>query len=284
LTNHKYKHTVAIGSQKKQMTGFDQSSNRQANLEREEREQRFAALADFANLGETPDDWRRFRSKHPHFFPETPSGWDRLGFQNLTEWLYTWAESWAKEREQLIAQTGDQNLAAIETPLLWYRDRLRAVWTGSDPDGANLKVLYGFEKEASGLGALGALILPGAVPGQPPGFANTLGGLPKGQQVVIPDNIPGLPEGQPFHMTGRIGWKFGCTLQQAVYELMQSRWRMKVCPVCNKFFVASKTAQKHCSPECYRAKKEKQSLDYYYSVGQFRRQERHEGRKKKRGK
>jgi hypothetical protein len=265
-------------NQKKQQTGDGKSSNRQATLERE---QRFLALADFANLGDTPEDWRRFRANHPHFFPETPSGWDRPGFRNLTEWLYTAAESWSKEQAQLIAQTGQQELAGIKTPLLWYRDRLRYVWLGDDPDGANLMVLYGFEKEASGRGKLGAFIRPEAVPGQSPGIANTLAGLPRGQQVVTPDDIAGLPEGQPFHMTGRIGWKFGCTLQQAVYELMQSRWRMKVCPECSKFFVASKTAQKHCSPECYRAKKEKQSLDYYYREGQFRRQERREGRRKK---
>jgi len=223
-------------------------------------------------MGDKPEDWRAFRATHPHFFPETPSGVDRPGFRNTSEWIYVFTEKWEKESAELIATTGRQELKGIKTPLYWYRDRLRYVWLRDDPDGKNLMVLLGFEQEAGGAG--GAMIRPFFAPGHRPGSGDTLGGLPKGRQVVRPDAIEGLPEGQPtVQMSGRIEWEFGCALQQAVYELMQSRWRAKVCPVCNRFFVAAKTAQKHCSPECYRMKKEKESLEYYHREGKYKRAE-----------
>ena len=123
------------------------------------------------------------------------------------------------------------------------------------------------------------------MPGQKPGSEETVGGLPKGKQVVKPDNIEGLPEGHPtVHMTGRLEWTFGNTLQHGVYELMQNRWRAKVCPECGRYFIAQKTAQKHCSPKCYQEKKHKGSLDYYYRQGKDRREERRELEERKRKK
>ncbi len=106
-------------------------------LARQERDLQLDALADFASLGDVPDDWRRFREKHPQFFPE---------------WLYATAE--ARAAEGLVKESG------AETPLLLYRDMLRAVWSRNDPDGNCLKFLLGFEQEAAAGGLRFAVVRP----------------------------------------------------------------------------------------------------------------------------
>jgi hypothetical protein len=262
---------------------FMQVSNRQAE---EEREQRFESLADFANMGDDPRDWGSFCSKHPHFFPQVSSGSNKFGFRNLTEWIYAAAYEWAKTMEEVARP---EVRAHVLTPLLWYRNRVRAFWTRNDPEGINLMVLLGFEKEAlekakTVPGALLEQVMrPFLVPGQPNaspwialydpatielGERVSIGGLPRGRRVEIPDDVEGLSQGQPtVHTSGRIEWTFGCTLQQAVSELNQCRWRAKMCPDCSKYFVAKKTAQKHCSTTCYREKKQRQALEFYYREG-----------------
>jgi hypothetical protein len=105
--------------------------------------------------------------------------------------------------------------------------------------------------------------------------------LPQGRKVEIHESRAWLPQGEPtFHMTGRIEWTFDSTFQQAVYELMEFRWRAKICPQCNKYFVADKTAKKYCSTNCVRGKGETKSLDYYHRVGKHRRMERRERNRK----
>lgn len=107
------------------------------------------------------------------------------------------------------------------------------------------------------------------IPGQPSGEdqQTTYAGLPPGRPIV--DGV-----------TGAITWKFGCTLQQSVYELMQQRWRAMVCPECGKFFLADKTRQIYCSSTCFGEMKRKQALDYYHRKG---RAERDKRRGKERG-
>jgi hypothetical protein len=116
----------------------EQNSNRQAQRAG------LLALADFANMGDSPKDWRKFQLKHPHFFPESPSGIDKLGFRSLTEWIYTAADEWAIFMDDMKPELKTRLL----TPLLWYRNRLRLVWANDDPDAINLMVLLGFEKKA----------------------------------------------------------------------------------------------------------------------------------------
>src|SRR2546428_2361200 len=105
-------------------------ANRQATADRESQ---LCALEAFVNIGETPDDWKRFRLKCREFFPE-----------HLSEWFYLYAEEWAKK-----LQAHPEIKTILKPPLLYYRDRLRRVWTQTDPNGANLKLLLGFEREVS---------------------------------------------------------------------------------------------------------------------------------------
>lgn len=221
-------------------------ANRQAN---EQRLQKFESLSAFANMGDTPEDWWKFRLHWPEFFPTAPSGWKRPGFQSTTDWLYAFAEEWAT----------DPDLKTLrKPPLLWYRDRLRAVWASNDPTGANLYILFGLEKQAQTLGVVDPvdIIRPALIPGQ------SLN--PFEQETVV-----GLPQGTPVvnGVTGEITWKFGCDLQQSVYDLMQCRWRAKICPECGRYYIADKTAQTFCSTRCSGEMKRKRSLKYWNREG-----------------
>ena len=57
-------------------------ANRQATADRESQ---LRELETFANLGETPEGWKRFRLKCRNFFPE-----------HLSEWFYVSAEEWIR--------------------------------------------------------------------------------------------------------------------------------------------------------------------------------------------
>jgi hypothetical protein len=238
-------------------------ANRKAG---DDRELQLNDLEAFANVGDTPGDWQRFRLKCPRFFPE-----------NLSNWLYIYAESWAMEPQNVKE--------VVKPPLLYYRDRLRMVWNGNDPKGVNLKLLLGFEGEARQEGASEALLMPGAVfkrkgdrkprvgryiPGQPsdPDLQTTFAGLPPGKPIV--DGI-----------SGAITWKFGCTLQRAVYELMQQRWRAKVCPECGKYILAEYTRQTYCSSACFGDRKREQALNYFNRKGRAERGKRRAKKKRR---
>jgi hypothetical protein len=243
-------------------TGASPHVNRQA---RKERELNFSALADFANLAETPAAWQRFRLKYPNFFPQSPSGSSEPGFRNLSDWLYTAAEEW-HEMEPTVK-------TRVLTPLIWYRNRLRSVWSRNDAEGINLMFLLGFEKQAqekgkasrSG-GLIEGVVKPYFVPGQTdPLEQGTLGGLPQAEKQEMLGMLPGIPEVDGLR--SEIRWKFHSEFQQAVYELMKHRWRAMVCRICGKFFVADKSAQKHCSPECYGEAKRIDSLERWHAKG-----------------
>lgn len=230
---------------------------------REERLQRFDGLAAFANLADSREDWHKFRLRYPEFFPLTDSGFSRQGFRNLTEWLYAFAEQWEQYPEVAKAKT--------VPPLLWYRNRLRQVWTRNDPKGINLSFLLGFVSEDQVRQRASEsdfeeseryIVRPMVTPGQPlnPDQNTSIGGLPRGSVEV--DGI-----------TGEIRWVFSCQLQRGVYDLMRDRWRAMVCPLCHKYFIADKTAQKFCSTKCTGEAKQKKSLEYYYRKGRSLRTE-----------
>jgi hypothetical protein len=235
-------------------------SNRQA---RETREGQFEALAAFANLGDTPEAWRKFRLMWPDFFPSTPSQSPKARFRTLTEWIYGFAEEWATDIANLPPERRPL------PPLLWYRNRLRSVWTRNDPHGYGLAILFGFEQEAKAILSdhpeevpFEMVCRPLFIPGQPL--------IPSKQESE------GLPQGRPLinGVTGEIHWKFGCDLQQAVYELMQCRWRAKVCPVCGRYFIAAKTATQYCSTRCTTSAKNERALDWWNLKGDSKRKAR----------
>lgn len=134
---------------------------------RDERLLDFDALADFANLGDAPEDWKRFRLKRGDFFPP-----------DMTEWIYINAEAWwnlsnlpdkpPENYREIVSkwQPGSHATITIEEwanlvrecrretpmlrpPLLYFRNVLRRVWRREDPYGNCLKVLLGFDEASA---------------------------------------------------------------------------------------------------------------------------------------
>ncbi len=217
------------------------------------------ALAAYANMGDTPATWKRFRLMYPDFFGE-----------ELGAWMYDFADKWH------LAGGGNAGLPL--SPLLWYRNRLRSVWARTDQHGYNLAILLGFEQEAEGIAdehrgeiSYEAFTRSLLVPGR---------GLHDGLDV---GKVKGLPQGRAVidGVTGQIRWEFGCNLQEAIYELMQERWRTKICPSCGKFFVAMKTAQKLCSQRCSDETKRERALDWWNEKGTERRARARQSKKAK---
>ena len=236
-------------------------ANRKAKFEREAG---LSALEGFANLGETPEEWKRFRLKWPEFFPDY-----------LADWFYKFAEFWA---DQFQSSPGLKKL--LKPPLLFYRDALRRVWSHKDQKGIFLRLLLGFERDTKHEIDLGlpGLYLPSRLYSVKGRHKMRVGSyIPR--QPADEDQqttVAGLPPGKPLvdGVTGAITWQFGCTLQQSVYDLMQQRWRAMVCPECGKCFLADKTRQVYCSSACFGDMKRKRALDYWIRKGKAKRDKR----------
>jgi hypothetical protein len=229
-------------------------ANRKAKFDRESG---LSALESFANLGDTPDEWGRFRLKWPDFFPPP-----------LTEWFYWFAEVWAAEFHEY-----PEVKEFLKPPLLFYRDGLRRVWIGKDQKGIFLKLLLGFEQDVKHELELrrSGLYLPSRQYTPEGKRKMRLGSLVPGQPAdeSKQTTVAGLPPGKPLvnGVTGAITWEFGCMLQQSVYELIGQRWRAMVCPECRKFLLADKTRQVYCSSICFGNMKRKRALDYWNRKG-----------------
>lgn len=251
-------------------------------LARREREPLFEVLAAFANMGDTPAEWRKFRLKNPNFFPATRAGHAPPGFRSLDEWFYTFSEEWARD-------FADSPIPLLP-PLLWYRNRLRNVWARKDPHGYNLAVLLGREQEAKQIAKqhpdiqAEGIVRPLMIPGQMVTAAlaqDASHGLPATHAVaqlltgtglarLSEDSaLQGLPVGE-LVINGKAGtltWQFGCDLQRGLYELMQERWRAKTCAQCGRYFVADKTARIVCSTACSGERRSGQKLKWWNRKG-----------------
>jgi hypothetical protein len=269
---------------------------------RDERLPLFDRLADFANLGDEPQDWARFRlncreslPSECGFFPPEIEKWiydNAIVWRNLSklpsklppnyqELLDERIKAWTPTDEEWALIKND--VTTSRSPLLFYRDLLRSVWEGKDPSGNCLGVLLGFED------ACAAIFEP---PGEPVDMAmlcdEVAGWLfnwkapegPREQTVAGARYLDKrtvtsyyLPLGRPWvdGKSSTIKWEFGCQFQIQLYHLMQEPKRRGICAECHKYFVKDKAIRKYCSENCYQEKKRKESLERYYRVMKARR-------------
>lgn len=216
-----------------------------------DRNGRLRALAQYANLGDDPSAWEKFRTHWKDFVPSE---------------LYQRARERAAQAVRLSPQYLDSpdDPLGVRYALLFYRDRLREVWTRNDPKGIALCYLYGFHDEAIAMeDAEFARAHPMAMP------RPILAALQGRAQPIY----RGLRPGSCFvnGITGAIEWSFPLPLQQALYLLMAERWRAMVCPVCGRFFVATETASKYCSTRCSQAMKLRRANEYFRRAGAAKR-------------
>ena len=228
----------------------------------DERELLFAALEKLVNMGDSPGEVRSLRARRPHFFPA---------------WVYDDGEYWAAKDP------------SVKPPIRWYKEQLRKIWEGRDPNGVRLSVLLGIEKppywhdedfDPSGEP-------PGLIKKDPTfeedalkwyGFVNrreayqdrqTSEGISVGAAGVLPDSPPALN-----WRTGTIEYEFSTDFQRSVYALMRESWRAKVCRSCGRYFIGSKSARMYCSSPCSGEAKRKRDLDYWVREGRPKREKR----------
>ena len=185
----------------------------------------------------------------------------------------------------------------------WYREQLRKVWDRSDPAGIRLKILLGLRKTPHwrpwrvffGDKLVSQADAPEEI-GLDPTFAvdafswteivKKLQEPFEEPQSFDEDGHPGADHGDPidFESFGLpeaklvFDWQrsaifpeFKTKFQAAIYCLMCESWRAKSCRNCQKYFVADKSAQVHCSHDCYVEIKNKKSLDYWNKYGKPKR-------------
>jgi endogenous inhibitor of DNA gyrase (YacG/DUF329 family) len=214
----------------------------------------FEPLAEFANIEELPESWRKFRLKNPNFFAIRSEGKASGAPGFYSEWLYLDAEKWSDFDSYLKGQS--------VPVLLWLRSLLRAVWTRNDADGGCLSALYGM-KAIAGLPGLSNEMLASSP---------LIQGIPLNASLLTNGQF-WLQPGKPIvnGVTGEITWLFPSDFQQCIYELMRCRWRAKTCPQCGKYFVAEKTAQTFCSEQCVHMVKINRALNYWHREGNAKR-------------
>jgi hypothetical protein len=192
-------------------------------------------LEAFANLKESEEEWRSFFQKHLEFFA------DRESCPRDAR------EGWPRSEEE-----SSKRLPSEFEMYVWYQHLLRSVWASNDPEGRSLSYLFRVEVAANS---------------EKTGFEDFV------FYFVTPPK-PALPKGKPVvdGITGKIQWEFSTEFQQSLYELMQVRWRAKVCRECGKYFIAKKTAQTLCSEKCARTAQLKRSREYWDKEGKAKRE------------
>lgn len=149
----------------------------------------------------------------------------------------------------------------------FYQDQVRKIFRG-DLAAERAAVLLGLQRGAA---FDDEITEPKAVPDEKPwqrvvkrlqdSYAewDDTGPAPPAEYFGLP-----APEFTINWQTGRLDLHFKIGLQQALYELLLKSWKAKVCPVCGRFFIATKTAQAYCLHACYTEMKNKRSLEHFY--------------------
>ena len=187
------------------------------------------ALGDFANLVDDPRALRKFCRMHPDFEPlELLDG---------------------NGKRVRVMQV--QFLPAV----LAYRDLLRAVWRGQ-ADASDLETLLGLNQAAFGKwvgeGPLVDTWNAGLATIQAAGFCFS----PYWPLVRARWESDGS-----FHYVGQSDF------QNSVYALWRKRWRARVCPACESYFIAKKPADRYCSRFCFHEGKNQRNREWWRTRG-----------------
>lgn len=230
----------------------------------------FSPLEQFANMGDNLSDVQSFRAHWPTFFPVD---------------VYNLAEGWFKRqvwKENPRSYLGvDPNIPLhTGSPLRWYRDQLRKVWKGLDPEGVRLSILLGLIDpfyEPDGNHMYHPLAERDASYGDD-GFdyvaiVNTARVYQ--QMVAMQEEIGNgfLPASPPLMDwdTGRNKYQCDSEFQSALFALMQESWKARNCHHCKKYFIADKTAQMYCSTSCFGDSKRDRDRSYFRQQGSKKR-------------
>lgn len=198
-------------------------------------------LQEFANLGDSVEDFQHFSKAWPDFFPVVMRSKDAA----LT---LTWCEN---SRPLVLA----------------VRDTLRAVWRGGSE--LDLALLLGFGRDADRL----------LKERQPPVALDRMLGVPtvalyEAMKQIPTEYIAELPRAIANWEKGKFQYEPVNNFQRAVELLWRQSWRAKRCSRCLKYFVADKPATRYCSPKCYGEEKKERGQTWWNEHGEAWRAER----------
>lgn len=211
-----------------------------------ERERLFHRLERFVNLGDDLGSLQAFGSECPTFAPVT--------FHDSRD---------PEARERPLAWKPE-----FGRVFLTFRNILREVWrTGAK---AELGVLLGTNRvgtEILNRGAQPSLLHQGPVKGWQASLWEARKAIPI-QYFTSPSEI------SPDWWAGTFRYEPDTEFRRAVYELFRQSWRARICPVCERYFIALKPPQRYCSTKCYGTGKRDRDLEFWRNVGSDRRKKR----------
>jgi len=247
-----------------------------------EREQLWKGLERFVNCGDSESDYRALGRAFPEFWPVKIWHYplqELDTFKNLVVPAIAPPDvplSDAEIEESVrLGETADLDWhAACHSLFLFYRDTLRAIWTGDEKAhwfaGGMAEFLLGLttlneqarkEAEQSPYAPVGLFNLP-----------NELFNCWRG---ILDQFSTAVEEGQ---LTVDMLWECGDfylvprnDFQRAFYLLFRQSWRARVCPRCKMLFIARRPKQVFCGTVCSAGSRLASKRKWWRSVGTKRR-------------
>jgi hypothetical protein len=215
-------------------------------MERKESERLLQGLQQFANLGDSVEDFQRLSEAWRDFFPVLMRNWRES----------TLTLAWSEQTRPLV---------------LAMRDLLRSVWrTGSKRD---LALLLGFGRDAHQI--MNERSTPDAL--------DQMLGTPtlrlcEAMKQIPSEYIPDFVEAYADWGRGEFQYEPKNSFQKALHLLWRQSWRAKSCWRCRKYFVGDKPAQMYCSVKCYSAEKKERGRTWWSEHGEAWRAKRQKGK------
>jgi hypothetical protein len=78
---------------------------------------------------------------------------------------------------------------------------------------------------------------------------------------------PHYPTVRAHWRCGNLSYESGNAFQNSLYALWRKRWRAKICPLCDTYFIARKAAQRYCSRFCFGEGKNERSRQWWREEG-----------------
>jgi hypothetical protein len=206
------------------------------------------ALTEFANLGDEPSEWERFRRRSPEFFPGNLYSESEGTLRLNAEWakspipakrieeehLEVWELHKDRVREaRFVAVDDGQYVRREEVRILHLRNLLRDVWRNDREADGKLSELLGLVKRIDGAVGVSA-------------------DWRRGSLVFHPQNA----------------------FESACYTILEKSALAKVCgnPDCPApYFVAGRAIQRYCSPDCLKPFQKQWKRTWWEREGKNRR-------------
>lgn len=242
------------------------------------RESLIDSLERLVNLGDTLEDFHKFASLEPDFFPlellaELPNAKRNAIIKRGWGWGLDKPPKWENECHGLF---------------LFYRNKLRQLWKrpGPEEESRILDVLLGVGRAAE--------FTPPPQKFTPPQPNEADIALDEWIDAIspagtiseeferawrpirerFPQTVIELPRLIPDWKSGSFSYTPRNNFQAAVYLLFREQWRAKKCDQCSRYFIADKPAQLYHSSACYEKVKQERDRRLWRTRGSDLRRQR----------